>query len=147
MKHFLLKFNYGVELGAFLAYSGHYERTKEQKIQEIAAKELEHMAILGRMIEELAEEPSWVVLSFFGAIGGLIKSLCRYCPIWSLDLVARIMEAFAVFNYKKLAKIYPAWYNTFTQMAEEEEAHEQHFKRISDKIKNLSDDPKYSTST
>ena len=32
MKHFLLKFNHGVEIGAYLAYIGHFKRTNEARM-------------------------------------------------------------------------------------------------------------------
>lgn len=128
MKHFLLKFNHGVEIGARLAYLGHYERTKLEKIKSIAYDELIHKNQLVMVLKHYNEEPNPIIDAIFWSIGNIIGWLCKYCPKWSLNLVARSMELFAIFNYRKLADQYPVWQMTFLRMAISEKDHEEYFR-------------------
>ncbi len=129
MKHFLLKFNHGVEIGAMLAYIGHYFRTEDERVWEIAMEEVRHPKTLEHILKEYDQKPSKLIDKSFGLVGTVIKYLCKICPIWSLDLVARSMELFAVFNYRRLEKIYPKHANTFWAMALAEEQHGKYFAR------------------
>lgn len=129
MRHFLLKFNHGVEIGARLAYIGHFERTGEAGIHTIIQEELEHRQFLKTLIQYQGEVTSPVIDGLFTLVGNWIRVACRYCPLWSLDLVARSMEAFAVFNYIKLARMYPSFAPTFAMMAASEARHGRYFSR------------------
>lgn len=128
MKHFLLKFNHGVEIGARLAYLGHFERTRILKINQIAHEELMHMHTLETILRFENEVPSPTIDYLFYVIGHFIKWNCRWCPLWSLDLVARSMEIFAISNYTYLSKVYPAHGVALKWMAIAEMDHEEYFR-------------------
>lgn len=130
MKHALIKFNYGVEIGAHKAYLGHYDRTKDANVFDIAQDEVEHRAILGDILEELGEKPSKFFNVPFGIIGEVIKRLCAYSPRFMLNFVARSMEFFAVVNYIELAKRYPKYRIQFVKMATREHEHGEYFKEL-----------------
>lgn len=130
MKHFYLKFTHGVEIGAKLAYFGHYERTKDRNVLDIAYKEEEHRNAVETMLRHYGEEPSRVIDQVFGAIGNTIGLLCLISPRFMLNFVASSMETFAVFSYGYLAVIYPDFRENLTQMALEEQKHEQYFKGV-----------------
>ena len=127
MKHFAIKFNHGVEIGARLAYLGHYRRTGDLKISQIAAEELAHQLVLEKILNSYGHEPSVVIDFIFTVIGHTVGFLCRFCPIWSLNLVARTMEVFAIMNYDDLSEIYEDWEEVFMDMAETEEQHYLYF--------------------
>lgn len=73
MKHALLKFNHGVEIGAYLAYVGHFKRTNDPKAQEIANEELEHRSELRLTLKYYGEVPSPVIDVFFTVVGKTIQ--------------------------------------------------------------------------
>lgn len=127
MKHFLLKFNHGVEIGAELAYRGHYERTKDDEIRKIADEEVQHRETLKYILNLHGQKSSKVIDSCFTIMGWFIRLSCKVFPIWSLDFVARSMETFAIFNYMTLMKHYPLFEHTFAEMAGAETRHEYYF--------------------
>lgn len=129
MRHFLLKFNHGVEIGARLAYLGHYDRTKDSNILDIANEELDHKLKVRYVLGLHNESPSTAIDTGFTIVGNIIKFLCKFCPIWSLDLVARSMEMFAVVNYRRLAIMYPEARAVLTSMSEAEKRHETFFSK------------------
>lgn len=129
MKHFLLKFNHGVEIGARLAYLGHYDATGDRKIKKIASEEFEHREVLRQILAYYGETPSRIINFLFTFVGSTIGNLCLFCPFFMLDFVARTMETFAVINYSYLATLYPDYSSTFREMAKTELAHETYFKR------------------
>lgn len=139
MKHFLLKFNHGVEIGARLAYIGHFKRTKDSKINFIAYDELRHRHHLEQILKYYDQEPNPIIDAIFWSIGGCIGWACQYSPLWSLNWVARIMELFAISNYVKLATVYPAWNLTLYSMAANEKDHEEYFRLGSVRYKHLQD--------
>ena len=57
----MIKFNYGVELGAYLAYLGHYNRTGNIDVLFIAWDEHEHRKKLGEILDSLEERPSKLI--------------------------------------------------------------------------------------
>jgi rubrerythrin len=130
LKHFYLKFNHGVEIGARLAYIGHYKRTNDEKILEIAKDELKHQTILALMLKRLGEKPSPVIDTIFYAIGSTIGFLCKIFPKSALNFVASLMEVFAIVSYKRLAKKYEDYNITFLKMAIKELHHAAYFKGI-----------------
>ena len=129
MKHILLKFNYGVEIGAYLAYSGHYSVTGDYRIRLIAKEELVHRLTIRKILTSYGERPSKVFNFIFGTIGKSINFLCHYSPTFLMDFVARSMEIFAVISYRHLAKLYPEHEQTFISMAEAEDVHKRYFAR------------------
>lgn len=130
MKHFMLKFNHGVEIGAYLAYIGHASRTNCSWVRAIALDELNHRSELRRILQELGENPNPVIDKCFNMIGNSIMFMCKFCPLWSLNFIARTMEMFAIMNYKKLAISYPKYKSEFISMAKAEMNHELFFKLI-----------------
>lgn len=129
MKDFGLKFNHGVEIGAHLAYIGHYKRTDDKKIHEIASEEVSHRLELEYMLDYLGEQPSPLIDESFRLVGNVIRKLCAVSPVFLLNLVARSLEIFAVFNYRRLAKKYPQFAPKLLEMAEAEGRHEDYFRR------------------
>lgn len=128
MKHFLLKFNAGVEIGARLAYEGHHARTKSGKIYLIIGDEKFHRRELINILSLLDDSTNPFIDWSFYLIGNTIKFLCKFMPLWSLDFVARVMELFAISNYEKLGKVYPQYKWTFDKMAAAEKDHEEYFR-------------------
>lgn len=128
MKHFQIKFNHGVEIGARLAYVGHYKRTGDEKILEIAQDELRHQTILALILKRLGEKPSKTIDSIFYIVGSTIGFLCKVFPKPLLNLVASSMEVFAIFNYTRLASKYMEFNNMFVDMALKELKHKKYFK-------------------
>lgn len=129
VKHFLLKFNHGVEIGAALAYAGHYYRTKDDEVALIYLDELDHQYELERILNQFEQKPSPIIDGAFKLVGTMIKKLCKVCPIWSLNYVARSLEVFAVFNYSYLAAIYPGFQSKLLEMAKTEQKHSEYFTR------------------
>jgi rubrerythrin len=129
MKHLLIKFNHGVEIGARLAYLGHYERTKDPLILKIADEEREHMIFLENILSMLGEKPTWLFDLPFTVVGKTVGWLCKFAPIFTLDFVARTMELFAIINYDYLARLYPDLEVHFSTMALVEEKHKEYFTR------------------
>lgn len=127
MRFWLLRFNHGVEIGARLAYLGHYTRTGDKEILGIANEELEHRETLVDIMSYYDIKSSGVIDGFFKIIGGMIQKLCGIAPLWSLDWIARLMEAFAVFNYFKLSQLFPRYRNQLWMMAQAEKRHQLYF--------------------
>lgn len=127
MKHFFLKFNHGVEIGANLAYLGHYRRTRDPRVLEIAIEEEAHKELLNEILDIYGEKSSRVIDFIFTCIGNTVGFFCRFSPIFMLDFVARTMETFAIFNYAYLSTLYPNFENLLIQMARAEMDHEAYF--------------------
>lgn len=128
MNHFLLKFNHGVEIGARMAYLGHLKRTGNGMIWRIAQDEREHRHALRLMLNLLGHKPHPWINGAFYTIGLGIYMACAIMPMWSLNLVARTMELFAVVNYSRLAEMYPQFRESLLEMAETEKEHERYFR-------------------
>lgn len=128
MKHFLLKFNHGVEIGANLAYLGHYRRTKDYRVLQIANDEVEHREAVAHLLSSFNEKPNKFIDNAFKVIGNAIFWACQISPNFALNIVARTMEAFAIFNYNNLAKKYPAHSELLLKMADKELEHKEYFK-------------------
>lgn len=128
MKHFMLKFTHGVEIGAHLAYIGHYKRTRDQAVWQIALDELEHRRNVVSILGYYQEVPNQYINQAFESIGTIIMRLCAISPIFLLNIVARSLEVFAVFSYDRLAKMYPEHSTILTEMAIKEKEHELYFK-------------------
>lgn len=128
MRHILLRFNYGVEIGARLAYLGHHKATGNLEILKIADEELEHRNTCERILRSYGKSP-WIVFNmFFTIVGTLINRLCAISPNLLMDFIARTMELFAFFNYSQLAKLYPEHRTAFEVMSLAEKRHEIYFK-------------------
>ena len=129
MKHFLLKFNHGVEIGAYLAYVGHFKRTNDPKVQAIANEELEHREELCLTLKYYGELPNPTIDRCFTVIGKTIQLLCAVSPKFMLNFVATSMELFAVVNYSYLSVLYNDFHYSFKKMAETEMQHQKYFQR------------------
>lgn len=126
----MLKLSFAIEIGAYLAYVGHFGVSKDPEVKRIAREELEHMVYLKRMLASYKSEPSPVMNFGFLLIGTTIKYTCYITPKFLLDFVASIMEKFNVYNYRYMATVFPQFSSTFTEMQESEEEHERYFKGI-----------------
>lgn len=128
MKCFFIKFNHGVEIGAYMAYVGHHQVTQDPNIAQICKDELEHRQQLKDILSYYNQKPSKIIDGVFFGIGWTIQRLCHYSPKFMLDRVARLLEMFAVFNYKRLAERYPTFWTEFTIMGWTEDRHAEYFK-------------------
>lgn len=128
MRLFLLKFNHGVEIGAHLAYMGHYRRTGDPKVLEIANDEVDHKIRLEFVMDHHDVDPSKLIDGIFHVIGTFIYWACQISPRFMLNFVARSMEMFAVFNYKMLEPKFGYYGYIFREMAAKEKEHEEYFK-------------------
>lgn len=128
MNHFWLKFNHGVEIGAELAYRGHFKRTGDFAIQDIAIDELRHQKKLELILEHYNEKPSLIIDMMFYVIGSVIQALCLISPKFLLNLVAKSLEIFAVVSYANLAIRYSEFRHILIEMADNELSHELYFK-------------------
>lgn len=129
MKFILLKFNHGVEIGARLAYLGHYKRTNDINIKKIADDELEHRTVIKTVLNKYNKDSSLLIDGIFYIIGNIIKYTCLVSPLSLLNFVARILERFAVFNYKKISKLFPEETELFLDMAKVELEHDIYFSK------------------
>ena len=71
-----------------------------------------------------------IIDKVFWFIGTSVGLACKVFPLWSLNLVARSLEMFAVFSYERLAIRYPEFESIFLKMARSEKRHELFFKEI-----------------
>ena len=129
-KHWGLKFNHGVEIGARLAYLGHYKVTGNKKILAIANEELKHREFLEKTLRTRLSNTNKSIDMMFTIIGTMIQKLCYISPKWSLNLIARVLEMVAVISYTKLATKYPDIEQKLLQMANNEAEHERYFKTL-----------------
>ena len=127
MKLTLLKLSYAIEIGAYLAYIGHYKRSNDFRVKCIALEELRHMIMIRDILQDHNTTPSKFFNSVFFVIGMIIKHLCRITPKRLLNLVAGVLEIFNVVNYNYLGRKFPDHYYEFTEMAECEYEHEVYF--------------------
>lgn len=128
MKHFMLKFNHGIEIGAALAYMGHFKRTQDLVIDGIIKDEIEHRSNIKQILIKLNEKPSPIIDNIFNIVGNTIKFSCNYSPVFLLDIIASLMESFAIFNYRQLSKEYPEFKDLLSGMADKEDEHRKYFK-------------------
>jgi hypothetical protein len=130
MKWWKLKFTYSVELGASLAYKGHFKRTGDLNIHNIYLDEIDHRDTLIMYIVANHHDPSEFLEAIFLTIGTTVGFLCKIMPTFLLDKVASLLEIFAIYSYYDLAKEFPEYSNTFIEMAETEERHREYFSRV-----------------
>lgn len=127
MRHILLRFNYAVEIGARLAYLGHYRRTKDPIVNEIAWDELKHQNELWNIMSHYQIIPFFLFDFVFMVIGGSVYLACQVSPRFMLNWVAKTLEFFAFVSYTKLAKLYPKFEMEFLEMARTEKRHGEYF--------------------
>ena len=131
MKLLLLKLSYAIEIGAYLAYTGHYKVTNDKEIRRIAREELRHMVMIKRILASYNTTPNKLFNLKFLAVGNTIKYSCYILPKWFLNWGAGLLEILNVVNYNHMAKMFPEFEKEFKEMQRNEEEHEQYFKSIS----------------
>jgi rubrerythrin len=128
MRNFKLKFTHAVEIGAELAYIGHYQRTNELAVLSIAVEEKKHQATLQGLLGQLNDRTNIYLDAIFQIIGSVIGFLCLFSPKFILDKVAYLLEIFAIWSYNDLAKEYPQYKKIMLEMAKTEEEHRNYFR-------------------
>tara|TARA_R110000868_G_C10973188_1_gene771501 strand:- start:43477 stop:43890 length:414 start_codon:yes stop_codon:yes gene_type:complete len=124
-----LQINHGIEIGAALAYSGHYKALKDPEVKKIALEELDHMRHLDVMLAYYDTRHCTVIDFTFLIIGIIVSKLCLIAPEFLLTKVALSLEIFAMWSYKKLADRYPDHYNILLHMHDTELKHKEYFLR------------------
>jgi rubrerythrin len=124
MKFIFLRFCYGVEIGAYLAYVGHYEASGDRFIKSIKRDELRHMVMIKRVLAAHGRKPSLLFNIPFLIIGNIIRLTCKITPLVLLDGVAQIMEVFNIISYDIMAKSFPKYKQLFNEMEQNEKDHE-----------------------
>jgi rubrerythrin len=132
MKLWMLKFTHGVEVGAHLAYVGHYARTNDRKVESIAKDELHHQALLKKILKSYNSEPDALIDFIFYLIGSTVRYLCYISPEFMLNKVAMLLELFAVFSYDKLAQEFPDFEELLKSMEKTEQEHVDYFRSDSE---------------
>ena len=129
---FLLKYMRAVELGAFCAYHGHFKRTKDKMIFSIALDELDHADILRIILNAYESKPSKIMDNSISFVGKTIGSLCKVCPLWSLNLVASLLEKINVINYGTVSKLCSNEKHKFifNHLLETEKEHDEYFRSL-----------------
>jgi len=128
MKIYMLKIFYAIEIGAYLAYMGHYKVSGDKEVRRIAREELRHMIVLKRLLKHYKQKPDSRFNGVFFVIGTTIRHLCRIFPGKALNIVAAFLERINVVNYRYAAKKFPHFAFVFDAMQENEEEHERYFK-------------------
>lgn len=127
MNLLFLKFCYAVEIGAYLAYKGHYAKSKDPYIKTIMGNELSHMINVKTILASYSSKPLWIFNLFFLLLGHTIRLLCKVSPVSLLDYVAQVMEVFNVVNYKYLANKFPSYSCLLLRMSTNEKYHNVYF--------------------
>jgi len=138
----LLRKAYSGELGAALAYNGHWRSLKDPvevlEIQKIEQDEWAHRKRIGEMLSEMGSGPKRFKDSCILILGNGLKYLC-FVSGWYLPMyVAGWLEARNVVEYEVAANLakeagYPQYTGDLKEMAEAEREHELYFRnKISD---------------
>ncbi len=127
MKWLLLKFCYGVEIGAYWAYRGHHKVSGDKEVLRIAKEELSHMVLIKSILKQNNQKPFLPFNWMFWSIGKTVYSLCFIFPDLALNLVAGFLEKLNVISYTTMARLFPEHKNTFLEMQSNEAEHEQYF--------------------
>lgn len=124
----MLQFTHGVEIGAHQAYLGHFARTGDLKVKDIANDEMLHQKQIRYMLAICKSKTNPLFDIPFFVIGRTVSLLCRISPRFMLNIIANLMEKFAVFSYNQLAERFPDFRETLLEMAATELEHEEYFK-------------------
>ena len=127
MKLFLLKICYSIEIGAYLAYTGHFAVTGDKEIRRISREELRHMVLIDRVLKAYKATPNKLFNTLFLLIGTTVKYSCYISPKIGLNLVASLLEKFNVVSYNYMADKFPEYKDLFIEMQENEHEHEIYF--------------------
>lgn len=124
----MLKFTHGVEIGAHLAYLGHYQRTRDINVFKIAYDEDLHKKQIKIILRTHKTKPNPIIDLMFYIVGSIVRYLCYISPVFLLNKVAMLLEMFAVFSYEGLANRFPDHRDTLLEMGETEKRHIEYFK-------------------
>ena len=130
-----LKKAHAIEIGAFEAYKGHAEATKDERIkkriQEIQHDEFNHRMELGAILHDLGQTSNIFMDFALWCIGRSISFACHYMGARAAAWGAKIMEVMGSNVYYKLSEAaYPSHRelcDKFREMARTEEEHEEFF--------------------
>jgi demethoxyubiquinone hydroxylase (CLK1/Coq7/Cat5 family) len=132
----LLRKAYSGELGAALAYNGHWRSLKDPReiaeIKQIEQDELEHRKLIGEMLEELGSGPKFFTDKMIWILGNGLKYLCFIAGYHLPMAVAAWLEARNVVEYKDAARLalkaqLPQYIKDLNEMSQAEHEHELYF--------------------
>ena len=123
----LLQLSYAIEIGAELAYLGHYIRTRDSNIYKISNDEFKHQKELKRMLKLVNCSPNTLFNFIFSVIGIFIFILCQISPKFLLNKVALFLEIFAINNYNYIGNRMPFFKKELVKMAKVENEHKEYF--------------------
>jgi rubrerythrin len=124
----MLQFTHGVEIGAHQAYLGHFARTNDLKVKEIADDEMLHQKQIRCILAKHGATTKLIFDVPFLLVGKTVSLFCKISPLFMLNLVANMLEKFAVFSYDVLANRFPEDRVALLEMAAKELEHEEYFK-------------------
>jgi hypothetical protein len=127
IKLLFLKFCYAVEIGAYLAYVGHYKRSSDKVVKTIMREELIHMVHIKRILAFYNNKPNILFNLVFLLIGHCVRLTCQVTPLVILDGVAQIMEVFNIISYDILSKSFTQFSGVLSKMSDQELQHERYF--------------------
>ena len=130
MRLWMLKFTHGVEIGAYLAYLGHYSRTKDPEVLKIAYEEDLHKKQLKIILRTYKSSTNPIIDFIFYAIGNMVRYLCYISPVFLLNKVATVLEVFAIYSYRELAKEFQDSKEILLEMGKTEERHKEYFRSL-----------------
>jgi len=123
----MLQFTHGVEMGANNAYLGHFARTNDPKVKEIADDELLHQEQIRDILAKCGSTTNPIFDIPFLMVGKIVGLLCLIAPLFTLNIIANLLEKFAVFSYNQLAERFPEYKEQLLEMAATELEHEAYF--------------------
>ena len=128
MRFLWLKLAYAIEIGAYLAYVGHYAKSNDTKVLAIAKEELRHMVTIKIILNCYNKKPNHLFNLLFFCMGTLIRYSCGLFPKRLLDKVASLLEVLNVMNYNYMAKLFPVFRQDFISMEKAEVRHKEYFR-------------------
>lgn len=127
MRLTLLKCCYAIEIGAHLAYVGHYKVTDDKEIRRISNEELRHMVMISAVLSAYGTVPNRLMNTVMYCVGKSVQLACRVTPKAGLALVAGMLEKMNIVSYRYMAEKFPRFEHEFIEMQRNEAEHEQYF--------------------
>jgi len=134
-----LKKAHAIEIGAYQAYKGHADSTKDdlikRKIKAIQHDEFVHRMEVGAMLHDLGEKSNVFLDIILWCIGSSISAACHVMGARAAAWGAKIMEIMGSSVYWKLARTatdsgHQELHAKFCEMARTEEEHEKYFAKL-----------------
>ncbi len=128
---------YSGELGAILAYRGHWKSVSDPaekaRIHQIEVEEICHRERVGEMLIELAEAPQSRKDQAMGLIGSILGRLCRWSGWFAPMYGAGLLESRNIREYEEAAQYalgagHIEFLDDLLTMAEVEWEHEKFFR-------------------